>query len=142
MKISARNQFKGTVTAVHPGAVNTEVIVNIGGGDSMVATVTNTSLTAMHIVLGKEVMAMAKASSVLLMTDAQGYVFSARNILRGVVTEVTLGAVYGVVGVQLAGGAVAHAMVTHQAIAELGLEKGQSVMAMIKASSVLLAVPA
>ncbi len=141
MKISARNQFKGTVRAVHPGAVNAEVVVDIGGGDSMVATVTHASLSAMRIAPGKEVIAMAKASSVLLMTDAQGYVFSARNILRGVVTEVTPGAVNAEVGVQLAGGAVAHAMVTHQAITELGLEKGQSVMAVIKASSVLLAVP-
>ncbi|NNM51541.1 MAG: TOBE domain-containing protein [Pseudomonadales bacterium] len=142
MKISARNQFKGTVTAVHPGAVNSEVVLDIGGGDSIVATVTNGSLTAMRMAVGKEVIAMAKASSVLLMTDGQGYVLSARNILRGVVTEVTLGAVNGEVSVQLGGGAMAHAMVTHEAIASLGLEKGQPVMAVIKASSVMLAVPA
>ncbi len=140
MKISARNQFKGIVTAVHPGAVNAEVVLDIGGGDTVVATVTNGSLSAMRIAPGKEAMAMAKASSVLLMTEGQGYTLSARNILRGRVIDVTLGAVNGEVSVQLAGGALAYAMVTHQAIAELGLEKGQAVMVVIKASSVMLAV--
>ena len=40
MKVSARNVFQGTISAIHPGAVNSEVVVKTAGGDTLVAIVT------------------------------------------------------------------------------------------------------
>ena len=39
MKLSARNQFKGTVVDIQTGAVNGIVKIDIGGGNVMSATI-------------------------------------------------------------------------------------------------------
>ena len=39
MKLSARNQFKGKVVGIEPGAVNAIVTLDIGGGNIISATV-------------------------------------------------------------------------------------------------------
>ena len=142
MKISARNNFTGKITVLTPGAVNSEVIIDIGGGDALVAIITNGSAKALNLAVGKEVLAFVKASSVLLMTDGAGIKLSARNALRGVVQSVTPGAVNGEVSLKLSGGTQVHAIVTNEAIKELGLEAAKEAVAVIKASSVILGVAA
>lgn len=141
MKISARNLFKGNVAAVTPGAVNTEVSITIAG-DTLTAIVTNASAKSLDLAAGKEVVALIKASSVLLMTDDSGIRLSARNCLKGTVKTVAPGAVNAEVTVALAGGGEIHAVVTQAAVAELGLAPGVAATAVIKASSVILGVPA
>ena len=49
MKISARNVFDGTIEAVKPGAINSEVDIALPGGLKIVATVTNDSITELGI---------------------------------------------------------------------------------------------
>lgn len=142
MKISARNSFKGTVIAVTPGAVNSEVDVEIGGGDTVVSIVTNSSAKSLDLAVGKKVTALVKASSVLLMTDSSGLKLSARNCLTGKVKSVTPGAVNAEVVLILKGGAEVHSIVTNDAIRDLGLVAGGSATAVIKASSVILGVSA
>jgi molybdate transport system regulatory protein len=140
MKISARNSFKGTITALTPGAVNSEIIIDIGGGDVLVAIITNGSAKALNLAVDKDVLAFVKASSVLLMTDGGGVKLSARNALRGIIQSVTPGAVNGEVSLKLSGGAQVHAIVTNEAIKELGLEAAKEAVVVIKASSVILGV--
>ena len=142
MKISARNQFKGKITALTPGAVNSEVVVDIGSGDKIVSIITNGSAKALNLVVGKEVIALVKASSILLMTDSSGIKLSARNTLRASIKSVTVGAVNGEVSLKLAGGAEVHAIVTNDSIKELGLETVKEAVVVIKASSVILGVAA
>lgn len=43
MKISARNMLKGKVKAVNQGAVNSEIIVELAGGDEIVSIITKSS---------------------------------------------------------------------------------------------------
>jgi molybdopterin-binding protein len=64
---------------------------------------------------------------------------SARNQLRGVIVEVTKGATTSHVRIDI-GGAVVTASITNEAVEELKLAKGQSAVAVIKASDVLVAV--
>ncbi len=40
MKLSARNQLKGTILSVQEGAVNAIVVVDIGGGNKITASIT------------------------------------------------------------------------------------------------------
>jgi molybdate transport system regulatory protein len=54
------------------------------------------------------------------------------------VSAVHLGAVNAEVSVELAGGGVIVAIVTHGSIDALGLTEGQAVIAIIKASSIIL----
>lgn len=142
MKVSARNVFKGTVSQVLPGAVNAEVELTFGGGEKLVAVVTMASVQSLGIAVGKEAVALIKAPWVMLMTDSSGFRLSARNCLEGTVTRVSDGAVNAEVIVTLEGGTEVFAIVTREAVTELGLAPGVNATAVIKASHIILGVPA
>ncbi|WP_413165084.1 TOBE domain-containing protein [Capilliphycus salinus ALCB114379] len=69
MKISARNSLKGTVKAVHEGAVNTEVVLEVAPGVEVVSIITKESAASLGISEGKEAYAVIKASNVILAVD-------------------------------------------------------------------------
>lgn len=140
MKISARNQFTGRITALKEGPVSAEVELTTPGGDRIVASVTDSSVRSLGLAIGKEAVAIVKAPWVALLTDASGYRFTARNQLQGSVAAIVPGAVNAHVKVSLAGGTTIGAIVTADAVAELGLAVGTPVTALIKASHVLLGV--
>ncbi|MGO8752616.1 MAG: TOBE domain-containing protein [Thermoguttaceae bacterium] len=66
MKISARNVWKGKVKNVIEGLVNDEVVVELPGGQEVVAVVTKTSVKNLGLGKGKDVFAVVKASNVML----------------------------------------------------------------------------
>ena len=55
MKLSARNQIPGTVTAVHPGAVNGTIKVDIGNGTIVTASITEEAIADLGIATGDTV---------------------------------------------------------------------------------------
>lgn len=65
-RLSARNQLKGTVTVVKPGAVNSEVDIELSGGEQVAATVTNDSIDTLGLRKGQTVTAIFKAGAVIL----------------------------------------------------------------------------
>ena len=69
MKISARNSLKGTVKAVHIGAVNTEVVIEVAPGVEVVSVITKESAEALGLSEGKEAYAVIKASNVIVAVD-------------------------------------------------------------------------
>ena len=69
MKISARNVIKGKVKSINPGAVNSEIIVEIPGGAEIVSIITKTSADNLKLAPGKEVYAVIKASNVMIAVD-------------------------------------------------------------------------
>ena len=69
MEISARNTLKGTVKQISPGAVNTEVTVELPGGAEVVSIITKASAERLKLVVGKEVYAVIKASDVMIATE-------------------------------------------------------------------------
>ena len=66
MKVSARNVFEGTVTRVHRGTVNAEVVVTLPGGTELVAIVTNDAVAELGLAPGVAASAVIKASNVIL----------------------------------------------------------------------------
>ena len=66
MQISARNQLKGKVTKVTEGAVNTEVELELEGGQKVVSIITKDSAESLGAKVGAEMIAIVKASSVML----------------------------------------------------------------------------
>jgi len=65
---------------------------------------------------------------------------SARNQLKGKVAKIEEGAVNGVVFIEIGGGNTISSVVTMDSIKRLGLEVGSEAYAIIKASSVMVAV--
>lgn len=142
MKISARNVFQGKITALTDGKVNAEVEVTTPGGDCIVAIVTEGSVAALGLALGKPAIAYVKAPWVMVLAGDGGVKFSARNQLAGVVESVQKGAVNSDISIKLTGGSLVHAVITNEAVMELGLKPGVPACALIKASHVVLGVPA
>lgn len=137
-RTSARNQFAGTVAAIHAGAVNDTVELELAGGQRLVATITSPSTRALGLAVGRQAIALVKASSVLLGLPEPGMKLSARNQLPGIVAALERGAVNAEVAVDLDGGGVMVAVLTNGSVERLALAEGQRVLAIVKASSVIL----
>ena len=69
MKISARNVIKGKIKKIIPGAVNSEIILEIPGGAEIVSIITKESVETLELKVGKEVYAVVKASNVMIAVD-------------------------------------------------------------------------
>ncbi|MGO9905142.1 MAG: TOBE domain-containing protein [Solirubrobacteraceae bacterium] len=68
MKLSARNQLKGTVTAVNKGAAIANVVLDVGG-QRLVASITVEAVDDLGLTEGSAVTAIVKASDVIIATD-------------------------------------------------------------------------
>ena len=66
MKISARNQIAGRVTAIQPGAVNGSVKVDIGNRVVITANITEEAIADLALGEGDQVTVLIKASDVLI----------------------------------------------------------------------------
>lgn len=69
MKLSARNQFKGTVVDIQEGAVNGIVKLDIGGGNIVSATISMNAIRELGLKVGGEAYAVIKATSVMVGVD-------------------------------------------------------------------------
>ena len=69
MRISARNMLKGKVKEVKPGAVNTEVVIELLGGAEVVSMITKESADSLALTPGKSVYAIIKSSNVMIGVD-------------------------------------------------------------------------
>jgi len=68
MRISARNQLKGTVLEVKKGATTSHVRVDIGG-KVVTASITSEAVDELGIRIGNQVTAVIKASDVMIAVD-------------------------------------------------------------------------
>ena len=66
LRLSARNQLPGAVSAVRPGAVNSEILIQLEGGATVAAIVTNESAQELGLKQGSPAVAIFKASNVIL----------------------------------------------------------------------------
>ena len=69
MKISARNQFKGTILDIQEGAVNGIVKIDIGGGNIMTSTNSMNAIRELGLEVGQSAYAIVKATSVMVGID-------------------------------------------------------------------------
>ena len=69
MRISARNQIKGTVVEVTKGATTSHVRVDIGGGQIMTSSITNEAVDDLGIKANGKVTVVVKASDVMIAVE-------------------------------------------------------------------------
>ncbi len=66
MKLSARNQLKGTILEIENGAVNAIIKLDIGGGNIISATVSMDAVKSLNLAVGKEAYAVIKSTLVMV----------------------------------------------------------------------------
>jgi len=69
MKISARNILKGKVKAITPGAVNSEIVIELPDGQLITSIITKKSTEALGLAVGKTAYAVIKSSEVMVAVD-------------------------------------------------------------------------
>jgi len=134
---SARNQFYGKVLRLTRGEVNAEVVLQISSTQTIVAVITRESVKQLRLKKGVPVIAVIKASWILLSNDTS-IATSARNKVIGTVARIIQGKVNSDVIIDLGEGKSLSATVTSPSVVALGLKKGAKVCGLFKASSVIL----
>ncbi|UJR53186.1 TOBE domain-containing protein [Dickeya zeae] len=142
MSVSARNQLSGTVASVTEGAVNSEVVLTLESGETLTTVITRNSVATLGLVPGKPALALIKAPWVILASADCGLNFSARNQFSGTVNRIVDGAVNATVHITTTKGLKLTASVTNDSVQDMGLYAGSAVIALVKASSVILATRA
>ncbi len=69
MKLSARNQLKGTIVSIEEGAVNGIVKIDIGGGNVISSTISMSAINELGLKIGMTAYAVIKATSVMVGVD-------------------------------------------------------------------------
>ena len=138
MKLSARNQFPGTVTKINEGAVNGIVTIDVNG-TPVSATISLAAIRELGLEVGKKAYAVIKATEVMVGLGTH-LPLSARNQFPGKVVSVTKGAVNSIVAIEALGGNRLSATISNSAVEELGLCEGKEALAVIKATSVMVGI--
>ena len=138
MKLSARNQFEGKVTKVTEGAVNGIVSIDVNG-TPVSATISMSAIKELGLEPGKAACAVVKATEVMV-GKGEHLPLSARNQFPGKVESVEKGAVNSIVRMNALGGNTVTATISNSAVEELGLKTGDDVLAVIKATSVMVGI--
>lgn len=66
MKLSARNQLKGTVMSVETGPVSAKVKIDVGNGIVITSSVTAETVADLGLAAGDAVTAIIKSSDVII----------------------------------------------------------------------------
>ncbi len=66
MRISARNQFRGTVVSIEQGAVNGIVQIEVAPGLVISSSITNEAIRDLGLTVGGKAVAVIKSSSVMV----------------------------------------------------------------------------
>jgi molybdopterin-binding protein len=66
LKLSARNILKGTIKSITPGAVDTEVVLELSPGVEIVSIITKSSAENLGLKVGGAASAIIKAPNVII----------------------------------------------------------------------------
>jgi len=144
MKLSARNQFKGTVVKMNVGDVLGQVLVDIGCGNSMSAVITADSIQELGIQVGSQVKTVVKSTGVMIMTNAPAnkknseMKLSARNQFKGTVVKIKLGDITSQILIDTGCENLVSSVITTDSVRELGIQVGSQVIAVVKATEVMI----
>jgi molybdate transport system regulatory protein len=68
MKLSARNQLRGTVQTVQTDGIMAEITVRTAGGETLVSVITAASARDLNLTAGSPVVVVVKSTEVMLAT--------------------------------------------------------------------------
>ncbi|WP_170018754.1 TOBE domain-containing protein [Campylobacter sp. RM16190] len=138
MSFSARNQLQAEIVEVKTGVVNSLIVGKLKGGETVKATVTVDSEKALDLKVGKKVVYLFKASSIIVAKGNNELKLSATNQIKGKVVSVKEGAVNSEIDIKIAGEDKLSAIITNESTKSLALKAGDDVVAVIKASQIII----
>ena len=137
MKVSARNQLLGTVKVIRPGAVHSEVVLQLKGDDTVTVMVTDDAIESLDLKIGSHAYALFKAGSVMLSTS-NDICISTDNRFAGSIARIEDGSVNTEVIVELAGGNTLCSVIGNKTAETMGLETGMPVTAFCNPNAIIL----
>ena len=139
MKTSSRNAYVGKITAIILGGLNDEVELSLPTGEKIYGQLAHASSDRLGLAVGKEAMALVKATEILLVNDNDDYEVCCRNQFTGKVLKLVRGFVNGEVILQTPSGFELSATVSLEGLNRLRVERGATVTAAFKSSNVIIA---
>lgn len=140
LKTSARNQFIGKVVSIKKDMVNCEVQLALKGNINIKAIITKESLKNLKIRENDEIIAIIKASSVMVMKKNNNLLISSDNIVPGIVSKINKGAINAEVSILTQGGDTITSIISKNSLNVMDLRKNDEVYALFNASNVILGV--
>jgi len=140
MQTSAGNQLLGTVISISTEGLNSEIVLQLEGGDQVAALITPQGLQRLGLKIGSRAYAIIRTSAVMLMHANTDLLFSARNNFCGRLIEMEVGPIGAKLTLQLQSGNIFQAFVSKQTVNELDLKQGEPVCCVFRAIDVLIAV--
>lgn len=66
MKLSARNNLKGTIKSVEEGLITSKVIIDLGNGNEVVSIISKDAIADLKLEVGKTAYAVIKSTEVIV----------------------------------------------------------------------------
>jgi len=66
MKLSARNNLKGTVKKIEEGLITSKVVIDLGNGNEVVSIISKDAIADLGLEVGKEAFAIVKSTEVIV----------------------------------------------------------------------------
>ena len=134
--LSARNQLSGIIKSISRGAVNAEVIITTPTGVEISSIITLGSCVRMNLEPGDNIIAVIKASDVMMAIGSE-LAISCRNNIPGLIKKINHSQVNDEIIID-ANGAELVSIITQSSVKRLNLTENTKVSALIKASNVIL----
>ena len=137
MQISARNQISGIIEKIDYENVNAQIHVKLKSGYTLISIITNSACNNLDLKISDEIVVLFKSSTVLISNDISLNI-SARNKLKGEITQINLGEINSEVIIDIGNEEKLAAVITTTSIKDLDLKVGTQVLAIIKSSDVMI----
>lgn len=66
MRLSARNNLKGTVKKIEEGLITCKVVIDLGGDNEIVSIISREAIADLELAVGKEAFAIVKSTEVIV----------------------------------------------------------------------------
>ena len=66
MKLSARNNLKGTVKSISEGLITSKVVIDLGNGNEIVSIISKDAIADLKLEVGKTAFAIVKSTEVIV----------------------------------------------------------------------------
>lgn len=136
MQISARNKLEVKIAKIKEGAVNSEIIANLGDGSTLCAQITLKSQQNFELEVGDDAIFIFKAPNVIVAKYAQLKI-SVPNQLKVKISEIKIGAVNSEIIAKI-GDYELCAIITNDSVKNLDLKNGDEVLFLVNPNDIIV----